>query len=321
LIKWIQIEALAKSSEDFEALVKLLELLGLRKGPVGENDISRYATFLPSRLHLDVIYRKKPWGDVDLTLMVSDLDTALELVKRQGFDIVKEHSGPEPKHLMGNFRVALRGGTRVIVWGSRVANNVVDADHLALEGDLRAEGKQFAIVVSRFNSFIVERLLAAAIDGLVRCGAVLGEQIEIVRVPGAFEIPSAARSLAETKKYDAIICLGCLLRGNTAHYDVIVHEVTRGIGQSAQETGVPHAFGVLTCETLEQAIDRAGLKMGNKGFEAALAAVEMASLQEAISSQSSAVSEKRIPRFARNDKIQSRNDKAAKKASKTKRRK
>ena len=92
----------------------------------------------------------------------------------------------------------------------------------------------------------------------------------------------AARTLAETKKYDAILCIGCLLRGDTAHYDVIVNEVTRGIGQSAQETGVPHAFGVLTCETLEQAIDRAGLKMGNKGLEAALAAVEMANLKRAV---------------------------------------
>jgi len=108
-------------------------------------------------------------------------------------------------------------------------------------------------------------------------------------VPGAFEIPSAARMLAATKKYDAILCIGCLLRGDTAHYDVIVNEVTRGIGQSAQETGVPHAFGVLTCETLEQAIDRAGLKMGNKGFEAALAAVEMAGLKEAVNHQPSAV--------------------------------
>ena len=107
----------------------------------------------------------------------------------------------------------------------------------------------------------------------------------LVRVPGSFEIPSAARTLAETKKYDAIICLGCLLRGDTAHYDVIVNEVTRGIGQSAQETGVPHAFGVLTCDTLEQAIDRAGLKMGNKGFEAALAAVEMANLTAGLRSQ------------------------------------
>jgi len=108
-------------------------------------------------------------------------------------------------------------------------------------------------------------------------------------VPGAFEIPLAARKLAETGKYDAILCLGCLLRGDTAHYDVIVNEVTRGIGQSAQETGVPHAFGVLTCETLEQAIDRAGLKMGNKGLEAAQAAVEMANLTRAVAGRSSSV--------------------------------
>ncbi len=132
------------------------------------------------------------------------------------------------------------------------------------------------------------------------------KDIDLVRVPGAFEIPLAARKLAETKKYDAIVCLGCLLRGDTAHYDVIVNEVTRGIGQSAQETGVPHAFGVLTCETLEQAIDRAGLKMGNKGFEAALAAVEMASLTDGIRRPSAGVrkaaSKKQVPRFARNDK-------------------
>lgn len=121
----------------------------------------------------------------------------------------------------------------------------------------------------------------SACDGLLRTGADK-KNIDVVRVPGAFEVPSAARTLALTKKYDAIICIGCLLRGDTAHYDVIVNEVTRGIGQSAQETGVPHAFGVLTCDTLEQAIDRAGLKMGNKGFEAALAAVEMASLQAEI---------------------------------------
>jgi 6,7-dimethyl-8-ribityllumazine synthase len=123
----------------------------------------------------------------------------------------------------------------------------------------------------------------------VRSGAAK-KDVDLVRVPGAFEVPLAARKLAETGKYDAIICLGCLLRGDTAHYDVIVNEVTRGIGQSAQETGVPHAFGVLTCENLEQAIDRAGLKMGNKGFEAALAAVEMASLKQAIGRQPVAAS-------------------------------
>jgi 6,7-dimethyl-8-ribityllumazine synthase len=171
----------------------------------------------------------------------------------------------------------------------------------AVEGNLDASGKRFAIVVARFNAFITERLLLSACDGLRRSGAAR-KDIAIVRVPGAFEIPSAARTLAETKKYDAILCIGCLLRGDTAHYDVIVNEVTRGIGQSAQETGVPHAFGVLTCETLAQAIDRAGLKMGNKGFEAALAAIEMASLTSAIRHPASAAGKKQVPRSARNDK-------------------
>jgi len=175
-----------------------------------------------------------------------------------------------------------------------------------LAGKLNAAGFRFGIVVSRFNEFITERLLRSAYDGLLRSGA--GEKdIQIVRVPGSFEIPSAARTLAETKKYDVIICLGCLLRGDTAHYDVIANEVTRGIGQSAQETGVPHAFGVLTCDTLEQAIDRAGLKMGNKGFEAALAAVEMASLKKGVSRQPSAFSKgKRQNRSAGSKKPKSK---------------
>jgi 6,7-dimethyl-8-ribityllumazine synthase len=174
----------------------------------------------------------------------------------------------------------------------------------AIEGGLSASGKRFAVVVSRFNAFITERLFLSAYDGLLRSGA-QKKDIALVRVPGAFEIPAAARMLAETEKYDAILCIGCLLRGDTAHYDVIVNEVTRGIGQSAQETGVPHAFGVLTCETLEQAIDRAGLKMGNKGFEAALAAVEMANLRKVVSSQFSAVSKSKAKRTSRKRKPRS----------------
>jgi 6,7-dimethyl-8-ribityllumazine synthase len=161
----------------------------------------------------------------------------------------------------------------------------------AIAGKLNASGFRFGIVVSRFNEFITERLLQSAYDGILRLGG-RAKNITIVRVPGAFEIPSASRTLAETKKYDAIICIGCLLRGDTAHYDVIVNEVTRGIGQSAQETGVPHALGVLTCDTLEQAIDRAGLKMGNKGFEAALAAVEMVNLKKVVSHKSPVVRKK-----------------------------
>ena len=164
------------------------------------------------------------------------------------------------------------------------------APHNVVEGKLNAASHKFGIVVSRFNSFITERLLNSAIDGLRRTGAD-DHEIRIVRVPGAFEIPAAARTLAKTGSVDAVICLGCLLRGETSNYEQISAEVTRGIGQSAQETGVPHSFGVLTCDTLEQAIDRAGLKGGNKGFEAALAAVEMASLQKEVRKKKTEVKE------------------------------
>jgi len=157
------------------------------------------------------------------------------------------------------------------------------------EGSLNASGHSFGIVVSRFNAFITERLLTSAVDALRRTGA-KDKDIHIVRVPGSFEIPAAARALAQTGKVEAVICLGCLLRGETSNYEHICDEVTRGVGQSAQETGVPHSWGVLTCDNLEQAIDRAGLKSGNKGFEAALAAVEMASVKKALSSQHSALS-------------------------------
>jgi 6,7-dimethyl-8-ribityllumazine synthase len=154
----------------------------------------------------------------------------------------------------------------------------------AIEGDLSATGMRFAIVVARWNAVITDRLLQGSLDGILRSGGQRGD-IEIVRVPGAWEIPDAARKLAETKKYDAIITLGCLLRGETAHYEAIYNEVSRGIGQSQQETGVPHAFGVLTCETLEQALNRAGIKAGNKGFEAAVAAIEMVSIHRKIDAQ------------------------------------
>jgi 6,7-dimethyl-8-ribityllumazine synthase len=140
---------------------------------------------------------------------------------------------------------------------------------------------RFGIVVSRWNSFITERLLHGALDCLRRSAAGSGD-IHIVRVPGSFEIPSAARTLAESGKVDAIITLGCLIRGETTHYEHIAAEVTRGIGQAAQETGIPHTYGVLTCENLEQAIDRAGLKSGNKGWEAAQSAIEMVSLKSKL---------------------------------------
>jgi 6,7-dimethyl-8-ribityllumazine synthase len=153
---------------------------------------------------------------------------------------------------------------------------------IALEGDLSAKGMRFAIVAARWNAVVTDRLLQGSLDALFRSGA-SKEDVEILRVPGAWEIPSAARKLAETGNFDAIITLGVLLRGETAHYEAIYNEVSRGIGQSQQETGIPHAFGVLTCETLEQALDRAGLKAGNKGFEAAVAAIEMVSLHRKMS--------------------------------------
>jgi 6,7-dimethyl-8-ribityllumazine synthase len=167
------------------------------------------------------------------------------------------------------------------VLGFWESENPLHGRPIAVEGDLSAAGMKFAIVVARWNAVITDRLLQGALDALHRSGAAAAD-IRIVRVPGAWEIPSAARTLAEAKRQDAIVTLGCLLRGETAHYEAIYTEVARGIGQSQQETGIPHAFGVLTCETLEQALDRAGVKAGNKGFEAAVAAIEMVSVNRKL---------------------------------------
>lgn len=146
-----------------------------------------------------------------------------------------------------------------------------------LEGKLLAEGLKFGIVVSRFNSFISDRLLEGAMDALRRSGAEEAD-CSVVRVPGAFEIPLAAKKMAKSGRYDAIICLGCVIRGATPHYAYIVAEVTKGIASLSLESEVPVAFGVLTTETIEQAIERAGTKVGNKGFDAAMSAIEMANL-------------------------------------------
>jgi 6,7-dimethyl-8-ribityllumazine synthase len=146
-----------------------------------------------------------------------------------------------------------------------------------IEGQLSAAGLRFAIVVSRFNSFITERLLAGATDALTRTGADL-DSIDIVKVPGSWEVPLVAGELARQKRYDAIICLSAVIRGETPHFDYVAAEAAKGIAQVASQTGVPVAFGVLTTNTLEQAIDRAGAKGGNKGFDAAMTAVEMANL-------------------------------------------
>ncbi len=146
-----------------------------------------------------------------------------------------------------------------------------------IEGNLKADGKKFGIIVARFNSFISEKLLEGALDSLVRSGAADAD-IDVVRVPGAFEIPLIAKKMAEAQKYDAVICLGVVIRGATPHFDVVVNEVSKGSAQVGLETGVPVIFGVLTTETIEQAIERSGTKAGNKGAEVAVAAIEMADL-------------------------------------------
>jgi 6,7-dimethyl-8-ribityllumazine synthase len=154
-----------------------------------------------------------------------------------------------------------------------------------IDGGLNAAGLRFGIVVSRFNSFITERLLQGALDALQRSGA--GDKdVDVVHVPGAFELPLAAKKLAATKKYDALIAVGCVLRGETTHYDYVCTETARGLQLAQMDSGVPVMFCVLTCDTLEQAIDRAGLKGGNKGYESGIAAIEMAQLSKKLTAGS-----------------------------------
>ena len=149
------------------------------------------------------------------------------------------------------------------------------------EAKLIARGKKFALVVSRFNDFITEKLLSGALDALVRSGAA-DEDLEVVKVPGAFEIPLVAKKMANTKRFNAVICLGAVIRGSTPHFDYISAEVSKGIAMVGMESEIPIIFGVITTDTIEQAIERAGTKAGNKGWSAAIDAVEMANLFELI---------------------------------------
>ncbi len=150
-----------------------------------------------------------------------------------------------------------------------------------IEGKLDAKGLRVGLVVSRFNSFICDRLVEGAIDALVRHGGDR-ESIHVVRVPGAFEIPLTAKKMVESKRYDALVCLGAVIRGSTPHFDYVSAEVSKGVASVSLESGIPVAFGVLTTDNLEQAIERAGSKAGNKGFEAAVSAIEMANLFKAL---------------------------------------
>ena len=285
MLKSLHIGRYVTQPQDLRALAEFLEAIGFERMVGGDGRSAIFAApvgmlsvnALPSEYPREVLEHLKDVNRL-IVLEVSNPDDVFAIAEKQRLKVLADSTSPKTGER--SFSLALPGEIIVTVHGQP------EAQPAGTAGDFRANGKRFAVVVSRFNAFITERLLQGALDGLKRTGA-RNEDIEIMRVPGSFELPLAARTLAESGKFDAIICLGCLLRGETAHYDVIVNECARGIGQSAQETGVPHAFGVLTCDTLEQAIDRAGLKMGNKGFEAALTAVEMANLKTVASRQSS----------------------------------
>lgn len=276
----------------FEGLARLLAALGFEEGRGWQNEQGRGAAFLAPVGNLELVSGRVPAG-TRVLVEVTDLDAVHSTVREwmlaelRTEEIEQRISSPEPTDWDSRlFHAALGRDLDVAFWQSE---NPLHGRPIALEGDLSAQGRRFAIVVARWNAVITDRLLQGALDALLRSGC-SRESIEIVRVPGAWEIPSAARLLAESRRFGAVITLGVLLRGETAHYEAIYNEVARGIGQSQQETGVPHAFGVLTCETLEQALDRAGLKAGNKGFEAAIAAIEMASVQEQLSAIPAGVS-------------------------------
>ena len=286
---------LGKSLGDLQPVLELLRALGFASGNEWHEGGNHGVEMLAPAGGIEFVAASDA-PSVDAMVEVSDADTAYQIVKklaptlaadagRAGAPIAEKGGAPEIKITkeIGDtpygarlFEIEVSGLRLGFLTYAKRAD-----DSRGMEGKLDASGKKFAVVVSRFNSFITERLLNGALQALRQCGP-RPDNITVVHVPGAFEIPTAARQLAETKQYDAIVCIGCLLRGGTLHYEVIANEVTRGVGQSAQETGVPHAFGVLTCDTLEQAIDRAGLKAGNKGYEAGLAAVEMASLRQAV---------------------------------------
>ena len=266
---------LGKTQEELQPALELFRALGATPGRDCEGSGAHgYQLQAPGGTLEFIASASAPLSD--LAVEVSDADAAWEIVRKRDLKVLREIA--DAKDGSRFFAIEI-GGMKVtfLTYGGKSA-----AD--GIEGSLQAEGKRFAVVVARFNSFITGRLLDGALLALRQSGAAK-DDITIVRVPGSFEIPAAARQLAKTGKYDAIVCIGCLLRGDTLHYDVIANEVTRGVGQSAQETGVPHSFGILTCDTLEQAIDRAGLKAGNKGYEAGLAAVEMASLRDKLAAQ------------------------------------
>ncbi|MGA8742217.1 MAG: 6,7-dimethyl-8-ribityllumazine synthase [Terracidiphilus sp.] len=283
MIKGISILRPAVNADVFGRLTGFFEAMGFAKGAGWNETTSVGASFLAPLGNLEFVRGQFP-PVADLMVEVTSLDAAHQAAKqwlRANGDEAAVARLPEitDTHWKSRiFTVEPEPGFAFTFWAW---TDPTKGKPIAVEGDLSAEGMGFAIVVARWNAVVTDRLLDGALEALLRSGARRAD-IDVVRVPGAWEIPAAARTVAEQHKADAIVTLGCLLRGETAHYEAIYNEVARGIGQSQQETGVPHSFGVLTCETLEQALNRAGIKAGNKGFEAAIAAIEMVSLQRKL---------------------------------------
>jgi 6,7-dimethyl-8-ribityllumazine synthase len=268
---------LPASDQDFAALEEFFSALGFAPGEHWAGRRSKGKKFEAFESGIELAMGQD-MPAAELVVEVDNADIVAEAARAKGFAFVAEIADCDWGARLFVLRIPVGFGNLAVFSYNENWRQPTRESHLD------ATAMKFAVVVSRFNAFITERLLAGATDALRRTGA-LASDIEIVRVPGAFEIPAAAKMLAETGKYDALVAIGCLLRGDTAHYDVIVNEVTRGVGEVALATGVPIGFGVLTCDTLEQAIDRAGLKMGNKGYEAALAALELAALKRTLSNE------------------------------------
>lgn len=268
----------AANARDFKALTALFDALGFESGTAWNNRQSAGAPFAAPVGYLEFIHTKSgPKIAPDFWVELTGIESAHALAQKA---VKTQPSLGAVTSIEKTFWKSRLFHLKTKRW--TIAFFERDEPHKqryqSVEGDLHVSGARFGIVVSRFNAFITDRLLASAIDALRRTGT-KEKDIAVVHVPGSFEVPIAARTLAATGRVDAVICLGLLLRGETSNYEHISAEVARGIGQAAQSTGVPCTYGVLTCDTLEQAIDRAGLKMGNKGFEAAITAVEMVSLQ------------------------------------------
>jgi 6,7-dimethyl-8-ribityllumazine synthase len=283
MIKGISFLRLSGSAAAHDRLVGFFAALGFARGAGWTEANSRGAAFLAPLGNLEIVDGLQP-STADVLIEVTSLDAVHQAARSwlhaEGGEAAAARLSPVTETHWNSriFTVEPEMGFALSFWAW---TDPLKGKPVAIEGDLSAAGMKFSVIVARWNAVITERLLDGAIDALLRSGA-LRSDIDVIRVPGAWEIAAAARTIANRAKVDAIVTLGCLLRGETAHYEAIYNEVARGIGQSQQETGVPHSFGVLTCETLEQALNRAGIKAGNKGFEAALAAIEMVSLRRKL---------------------------------------